>query len=52
MLYVDKYRPRELDELHYHAELTEQLKALVRWRLPGLVRGFPAFAVLWPDRRG
>lgn len=30
MLYVDKYRPRELDELHYHPKLTEELKALVR----------------------
>ncbi|WFD34701.1 Replication factor C (RF-C) subunit [Malassezia cuniculi] len=30
MLFVDKYRPRELDELHYHPELTGQLKALTR----------------------
>ncbi|WFC94796.1 Replication factor C (RF-C) subunit [Malassezia brasiliensis] len=28
MLYVDKYRPRDLSELHYHPEITEQLKSL------------------------
>lgn len=28
MLYVDKYRPKELSELHYHAGLTERLKGL------------------------
>lgn len=30
MLYVDKYRPKDLGELQYHAPLTEQLKSLVR----------------------
>lgn len=30
MLYVDKYRPKDLSELHYHPHLTEQLEILVR----------------------
>lgn len=30
MLYVDKYRPRDLSELQYHPQLTEQLQSLVR----------------------
>jgi hypothetical protein len=30
LLYVDKYRPRSLDELDYHEELSERIRALVR----------------------
>lgn len=30
MLYVDKYRPKDLSELHYHPHLTEQIESLVR----------------------
>ena len=29
MLYVDKYRPKDLSELNYHPHLTEQLESLV-----------------------
>lgn len=29
MLYVDKYRPKDLSELHYHSQLTDQLQSLV-----------------------
>lgn len=30
MLYVDKHRPRALNDLHYHQTLSERLVALVR----------------------
>lgn len=30
MLFVDKYRPKDLRELQYHEALTEQLESLVR----------------------
>lgn len=29
MLYVDKYRPKALDDLQYHQGLGERLKSLV-----------------------
>lgn len=37
-LWVDKYRPRTLDELDYHPALSSRLSALVRLLppLPGL----------------
>lgn len=28
-LWVDKYRPRQLDDLHYHEDLSARLKSLV-----------------------
>ncbi len=30
MLFVDKYRPKQLNELHYHEQLSERLVSLVR----------------------
>lgn len=29
MLFVDKYRPRDLQELSFHPELTQRLETLV-----------------------
>lgn len=29
MLWVDKYRPRKLDQLTYHAKLTQMLRKMV-----------------------
>ena len=29
-LWVDKHRPSSLDKLHYHPEVSDQLKQLVR----------------------
>lgn len=29
MLFVDKYRPKSLDELHYHQDLSDRLRSLV-----------------------
>jgi replication factor C subunit 3/5 len=31
-LWVDKYRPRSLDDLHYHDDLSARLKSLVNFR--------------------
>lgn len=30
-LFVDKYRPKTLDDLHYHAELSKRIRTLVSW---------------------
>ena len=29
MLWVDKHRPKRLDQLDYHADLTQRLRAIV-----------------------
>lgn len=61
MLYVDKYRPKDLSELHYHPHLTEQIESLVRVQLgllrthtevTGRLRGRSTCSFLWTDRGG
>lgn len=62
-LLVDKHRPRSLDALSYHPELSERLRALVRLHrctqkpasvasltiiITGRERRLPTFAYLWP----
>ena len=41
-LWVDKYRPKSLDELTYHSGLTKRLKTLVRTFIPEMLNEFPS----------
>lgn len=61
-LLVDKLRPRSLDALTYHKDLSDRLASLVRRHccehhdlgrlihhtLPGILCGLPTFTRLWP----
>jgi hypothetical protein len=59
-LLVDKHRPRSLESLTYHEDLSQRLKALVRLNdaiilkclklNPGPKRGLPSPSNLWTFR--
>ena len=61
-LLVDKYRPRSLEALTYHENLSKRLKSLVRFSnrsveyrsslMLGAKRRLPPSSCLWTFRRG
>jgi hypothetical protein len=59
-LLVDKHRPRSLDQLSYHKDLSERLRSLVRLlpspkptklTITGTIRRLPSSLGLWTFRR-
>lgn len=59
MLWVDKYRPKGLDDCDYHKDLSSMLKQLVQtycsspsYTVLGPIRRLSSSLVLWAEWRG